>query len=129
MKTNLILISFLERIYKAKRSEDFKSLLTVQIELNRLDKENRLLRDMLKDKTELCIKMESKAHINESKSLKSISAISLLEEDNNRLQGVILKLTNTIPEAFDLENEISTLERENEALKEQVERLTNNIVI
>ena len=57
MKQNLILISFLERIYKAKRSEDFSNLLEVQIELNRLDKENRLLRDMVKDKTEVNIKM------------------------------------------------------------------------
>lgn len=86
MKQNLILISFLERIYKAKRSEDFSNLLEVQIELNRLDKENRLLRDMVKDKTEVNIKMESKAHISASKRLKLENRVDILEQEKERLK-------------------------------------------
>ena len=86
MKKNIILISFLERIYKAKRSEDFSNLLEVQIELNRLDKENRLLRDMVKDKTEVNIKMESKAHISASKRLKLENSVDILEQEKERLK-------------------------------------------
>lgn len=86
MKSNLILISFLERIYRAKRSEDFKSLLTVQIELNRLDKENRLLRDMVKDKTEINIKMESKANLSASKRLKLENRVDILEQEKEKLK-------------------------------------------
>jgi len=96
MKTNLILISFLERIYKAKRPEDFKSLLTVQIELNRLDKENRLLRDMVKDKTELCIKMESKAHISESKRLSLLNSVDVSEGIIKELREEINELTENL---------------------------------
>ena len=86
MRANIIIIGFLERIYKAKRSEDFKSLLTVQIELNRLDKENRLLRDMVKDKTEINIKMESKANLSESKRLKLENRVDILEQEKERLK-------------------------------------------
>ena len=96
MKTNLILISFLERIYKAKRPEDFKSLLTVQIELNRLDKENRLLRDMVKDKTEINIKMESKANLSESKLLLKKNEVDILQSNLKSLREEIISLTESL---------------------------------
>ena len=86
MKTNLILISFLERIYKAKRPEDFKSLLIVQIELNRLDKENRLLRELVESSNARNIKMESKAHISESKRLELENSVDILEQEKERLK-------------------------------------------
>ncbi len=86
MKTNLILISFLERIYKAKRPEDFKSLLIVQIELNRLDKENRLLRELVESSNARNIKMESKANLSESKRFKLENSVDILEQEKERLK-------------------------------------------
>jgi len=86
MKSNLILISFLERIYKAKRKEDFSNLLEVQIELNRLDKENRLLRDMLKDKTKINLEMQNKVSHSESERLLAVNRVDILEQEKERLK-------------------------------------------
>lgn len=96
MKTNLILISFLERIYKAKRPEDFKSLLIVQIELNRLDKENRLLRELVESSNARNIKMESKAHISESKLLLKKNEVDILQSNLKSLREEIISLTENI---------------------------------
>ena len=96
MKTNLILISFLERIYKAKRPEDFKSLLIVQIELNRLDKENRLLRELVESSNARNIKMESKAHISESKLLLKKNEVDILQSNLKSLREEIISLTENL---------------------------------
>jgi hypothetical protein len=96
MKTNLILISFLERIYKAKRPEDFKSLLIVQIELNRLDKENRLLRELVESSNARNIKMESKAHISESKRLSLLNSVDVSEGVIKELREEINELTENL---------------------------------
>jgi len=96
MKTNLILISFLERIYKAKRPEDFKSLLIVQIELNRLDKENRLLRELVESSNARNIKMESKAHISESKRLSLLNSVDVSEGIIKELREEINELTENL---------------------------------
>lgn len=96
MKTNLILISFLERIYKAKRPEDFKSLLEVQIELNRLEKENRLLRELVESGNARNIKMESKTHESESKRLLAQNSVDVSEGIIKSLREEIEELTKNI---------------------------------
>ena len=86
MKANTILISFLERIYKAKRKEDFSNLLEVQIELNRLDKENRILKDWVNkaDKNNYNFGLEvSRMRSNE---LKLKNRVDILEQEKERLK-------------------------------------------
>lgn len=96
MKANTILISFLERIYKAKRKEDFSNLLEVQIKLNELDKENRILKTMLKEKTELNINLESNVSKSERERLSLQNSVDLLERDKKSLKEEIEELTKNI---------------------------------
>ena len=94
MKTNLILISFLERIYKAKKNNwkvDWKALLDVQIEVSRLEKDNEELKRMINQEQENSIKIRQEASKSESRRLSAQNEVdvsegiikSLKEEINN----------------------------------------------
>jgi len=96
MKENITIINYLEKVHKANRPDDFNNLLSIQIKLNGLDKENRLLRELVESSNARNIKMEAKVRISESKALSLKSGVSILEEENERLKQQVNELTKNL---------------------------------
>jgi len=99
MKTNLTLISFLERIYKAKKNNwkvDWKALLEVQIEVNRLEKENRILREMVESSNVRNIRMEQKVRSANSLLLKKQNDVDVLQQNLKSLKEELNSLSENL---------------------------------
>jgi len=86
MKSNLILISFLERIYKAKRKEDFSNLLEVQIYLAKMEKENRILKDWVNKANKNNYNFGLEVSRIRSNELKLQNRVDILEQEKERLK-------------------------------------------
>jgi hypothetical protein len=86
MRENIIIIDYLEKVHKADRKEDFQKLLSIQIKLAKLEKENRTLKEMINkaNKNNYYFSLEV-AEI-ESKSMKCKSDMLVLREELNTLK-------------------------------------------
>jgi len=102
MKENIEIINYLEKVHKANRPEDFKKLLSIQIKLAKLEKENRTLKELLeKSNTNNYYFSLDVAEI-ESKSLKCQSDMLLLREELKELKTENRKLIDDLLNEIDL---------------------------